>query len=80
VIRRYDMRRSDNFPVSGIMFVTCMSDTMFVPCGFPLTTALITLIEGTQVSLEKVEGNGFRIRFANGYVRGSTSKFQYMVS
>jgi len=52
--RRYDMRRSDNFPFTGKMKHTCEGDgSIFVYTGFPVQSVSlvpINLPTGTKIS------------------------------
>ncbi len=79
MIRRYDMRRSDNAPLSASMSVTCLSDRMFIPIGFNVNSVIIINLSGVSAYFDEIGNKGFFIKFEDGYKKGSLSKFQYVV-
>jgi hypothetical protein len=79
VIRRYDMRRSDNFPLSGTISTVILTERMFFVVGFELKSAIATSVSGHILEVDGLEGNGFYVKFSPSSV-GEVARFQYMVS
>ena len=85
MIRRYDMSRSDNFPVCGTMETVCIKTDgeFFVYTGFPVKSAIvipITIPQGAEIypSDNFCHKDGFGVIFRN-VPENSVIKFSYQV-
>jgi len=69
--RRYDLRRSDNFPLTGDMkHVCCGGGELFVYTGFPVQSAVIVpvgLAPPAELKTRIDEGSisGFYVEYSN---------------
>ena len=83
MIRRYDMHRSDNFPVCSTLELLCMETEgrIFVMTGFPVKSAIVTPVKIPQdselsVDTEFNQPDGFYVIYSN-MPKNSVIKFSY---
>lgn len=69
--RRYDLRRSDNFPLTGDMKHSCCGDgELFVYTGFPVQSVVVVPVEipkGVELKsrTDPSIDNGFYVEYRN---------------
>ena len=85
--RRYDMRRSDNFPVCAVVERLCMGKRgkIFVFTGFPVKSAIVAPVRvptGAELSVETSfdESDGFVVLYDGLPDEPSVVKFSYQAS
>jgi len=83
VIRRYNMQKSDNFPLCANMEVFCPSDEgkIFVFTGFPVKSAIVNLVSASSgaqlvVDTDFNQKDGFYVLYSQ-IVPESIIKFSY---
>lgn len=83
MIRRYDMSRSDNFPVCSIMEYLCEEESgkIFIYTGFPVKSAILSVIKTPQnseifIDINFYQKDGFYI-FYNNIPKNTVIKFSY---
>ena len=83
MIRRYDMRRSDNFPACSTIERQCLKESgkFFVFTGFPVKSVLLVPIKVPQggeliIDTDFFEKDGFSVSF-RGLTNNSIVKFSY---
>ncbi len=84
--RRYNMQRSDNFPVCSTMELYCEEPfgRFFIHTGFPVKSAIVAKISGSQDSeiyadMTFGEKEGFYVIYNNVEPK-SALKFTYQAS
>ena len=85
--RRYNMQRSDNFPVCSVEERLCdgVSGRIFVFTGFPVKSAIVSAIKVPQdgelsVDTQFSNVDGFYVIYDSMPVGTSTVKFSYQAS
>jgi len=86
MIKRYDMTRSDNFPVNTMGQMSCSgSGRFFVYTGFPVSSAILTpvsLPEGASlyVDFSSFGKDGFDVIYENVPEEAGGVEYSYAVT